>query len=684
VPIMDERGREVLVRSGSPRARRAGARGRARGKVPRGVRIDVRRTSARQALVASNDAVTGPHGVGHEPARGAAGRADPTALEAPTARRDAAAAPHRASCLFLTSTGVRFARGGLVIDVEAVDRPPYGQSALVSVHWRGWLCYRRRLNLDDPGQRARFVKNVLLSCRQAGITRFGFVAACVTPAALIRLGQAYQDRRRMHLPVDPAAAKARRATVTAAARRAGALRRDPDILGRVAAAIQANGYAGNVTPAVLAYVALTSRLLERPINLAFVGESSAGKNAILDAARALVPPEAVYMFSAGSPRALLYTPEALQHRVVIFKEADSIPDDGPAASAVRALAQDNEMRYEVTMLSATSGKFETQTITKKGPTGLLTTSTCALAHQLNTRVLVMPVADDEGTTTRKVILAKGKEAAGRTRRRTTDIEAFVAFQRWLTLAGERRVVVPFGAALAQAMPKALELRMRRDFLKILSCVQTIALLRRQGQRQRGPSGEIIATLEDYEFARELLLPCFDTVAAGSISAVIRETVEAIRYDENDVSVSGLAERLGISRQLAWWRVRKAIMGGWLADDAPGSGKPARLRRGKPLPKRSQTLPDAGRVQAAFLGVPDAVPNLYYFEFAEKAAAWSDDFSAAECAVRVKRDVRVVRARLERLFKNGLLVRKRWRRYALPVWVRERLREMQEQESGRGG
>jgi len=43
----------------------------------------------------------------------------------------------------------------------------------------------------------------------------------------------------------------------------------------------------------------------------------------------------------------------------------------------------------------------------------------------------------------------------------------------------------------------------------------------------------------------------------------RETVEAIRYDENNVSVSGLAERLGISRQLAWWRVRKAIKGRWL-------------------------------------------------------------------------------------------------------------------------
>ncbi len=584
--------------------------------------------------------------------------------------------------MFRTATGIRFVRGRLVIDVEAVDRHPDGQRALVGVHWRGWRCYRRQLNLDDPGERARFVKNVLLSCRQAGINRLDVVEACVTPAALIRLGRVYRDRP-VHVPIDPAAEKVRRATVTAAARRAGALRRDPDILARVAAAIQANGYAGNVIPALLVYVALTSRLLERPINLALVGESSAGKNAILDAARAFVPPEAVYLFSAGSPRALLYTPEALHHRVVIFKEADSIPDDGPAASAVRALAQDNEMRYEVTMLSPTSGTFETQTITKKGPTGLLTTSTRALAHQLNTRVLMLPVADDDGTTTRQVILAKGREAAGRTRRRPTDMAAFVAFQRWLTLAGERRVLVPFGAALAEVMPKALDLRMRRDFLKILSCVQTIAVLRGQRRSPRGPRGEIIATIEDYTFARELLLPCFDTVAAGSISAVIRETVEAIRYDENDVSVSGLAERLGISRQLAWWRVRKAMKGGWLADDAPGSGKPARLRRGKPLPARRQTLPEDGRVQAAFLGVPDPVPNAYYFEFAEKAAAWAADFSAAECATRVKREVRVIRGRLERLAQCGLLVRKARRRYALPVWVHERLREMKEQVSGRG-
>jgi hypothetical protein len=53
------------------------------------------------------------------------------------------------------------------------------------------------------------VKNVLLSCRQAGINRLDVVEACVTPAALIRLGRVYRDRP-VHVPIDPAAEKVRR------------------------------------------------------------------------------------------------------------------------------------------------------------------------------------------------------------------------------------------------------------------------------------------------------------------------------------------------------------------------------------------------------------------------------------------------------------------------------------------
>jgi len=110
------------------------------------------------------------------------------------------------------------------------------------------------------------------------------------------------------------------------------------LVDRITGAMRAQGYAGNVDPALTVYLALTSRLLTRPINLALVAASSAGKNRTIDAALRLMPPEAFYKTSASSERALVYSGESFAHRVVVVEEADSIPEEGPAASAIRAIA----------------------------------------------------------------------------------------------------------------------------------------------------------------------------------------------------------------------------------------------------------------------------------------------------------------------------------------------------------
>ena len=69
------------------------------------------------------------------------------------------------------------------------------------------------------------------------------------------------------------------------------------------------------------------------------------------------------------------------------------------------------------------------------------------------------------------------------------------------------MIVPFGEELARLMPKPHDVRVRRDFEKVLSCVKTIALLR-QRQRKQTPRGEIVATIDDYASARELLETSF--------------------------------------------------------------------------------------------------------------------------------------------------------------------------------
>ena len=159
-----------------------------------------------------------------------------------------------------TPTGISLSLDELTIDVDHATNNHYAQRALVSVRSDDRLCYCQRLNLDDPHQRQTFIKKLLLSCEQAGMTddALTLVKDRVTVRLLVELGDACR-RRSTKPPTDLQAEEARR---TAAEQRAGSLLDDPAILTRVGEAIRANGYAGRLEPAQLAYVALTSRLLE--------------------------------------------------------------------------------------------------------------------------------------------------------------------------------------------------------------------------------------------------------------------------------------------------------------------------------------------------------------------------------------------------------------------------------------
>src|SRR5262249_44175924 len=117
-----------------------------------------------------------------------------------------------------------------------------------------------------------------------------------------------------------------------------------DPLGLVADALVAMGYGGALEPALIVYLAVTSRLLKMrqgsmPVHLLLLGVPSAGKSYTLNTVLALLPPEGHHAIDAGSPRVLIYDDADLRHRVLVFGEADSLPagEDNPAASAIRAL-----------------------------------------------------------------------------------------------------------------------------------------------------------------------------------------------------------------------------------------------------------------------------------------------------------------------------------------------------------
>ena len=361
----------------------------------------------------------------------------------------------------------------------------------------------------------------------------------------------------------------------------------PTLIESLCDAIARLGFAGDPRPVLIAFICLTSRLLEEPLNIIYISPSAAGKNAAVDASLPFFPEHARYIVRASSPRALVFTDEVFSHRIVVLTEADSLPEDGSAASAIRSLMSDKEMTYDIVEKGA-DGKMVTRRITKPGPTGLITTSTKPLGEQASTRNLTVTISDTEKQT-RHILHAQADRANGAIP--GIDLGPWINVQHWLELAGERKILVPFSHALADLVP-ANAVRMRRDYPQLLTVIKTIAFLH-QRQRQRDDTGRIIATLDDYSIARWLLEDIFATTTSGGATPAVRDTVAAVGKlveGQSSVSQTELADQMRLSKSTISYRVRAAKRGGWLVDKNLVKGAPAQLVLGSHLPDDS-TLPE---------------------------------------------------------------------------------------------
>jgi hypothetical protein len=380
---------------------------------------------------------------------------------------------------------------------------------------------------------------------------------------------------------------------------AAPIRRLRDPIEAIRAAIIALGYGGDPGPALITYLAASSRLLamrghSMPVHLILVGLPSSGKSYTLKVVLLLLPPEAYHMIDAGSPRILIYDKADLQHRALVFGEVDSLPaeEDNPAASAIRTLLQEHVLRYKVTVRDPSTGEFRVQEIEKPGPTVLLTTGIRRLRAQMDSRLFSLDIPDDH----RHVLQALRTQAALELHGRQEPDPALIAFQRYLQARAPWDVVVPFADVLVEAIgrPNAGP-RIHRDFSRLLSLVKAVTILR-HAHRDMDAQGRYIARTDDYALVYALVGSMYESSVSGA-SDKIRTVVEAVRDlratnpldDEHDgrVTVTRIARHLSITKMAVSRSVRTALENGWLVDTNPqrGRGQPADLRLGDTLPDR---------------------------------------------------------------------------------------------------
>jgi hypothetical protein len=257
------------------------------------------------------------------------------------------------------------------------------------------------------------------------------------------------------------------------------LLRDPKLIDRIAADIAVLGLVGEADNALVAYLAATSRLLERPLAVVVQSGSAAGKSTLTDAVLSLMPAEQRLSVSAMTGQSLFYLGETeLAHKILSIAEAEGA---ARAAYPLKLLQSDGELSIASTGKDPTTGGLVTRTYRSRGPVALfLTTTAPVLADELANRCIVLGVDEDHAQT--RAILAAQRAAqtldgllARHERDRLRALHANA--QRLLEPVA---VVNPLAPTLGFADGRT---RARRDQAKLLTLIQAVALLH-QHQRPR--------------------------------------------------------------------------------------------------------------------------------------------------------------------------------------------------------
>ena len=397
----------------------------------------------------------------------------------------------------------------------------------------------------------------------------------------------------------------------------GELVREPNILERFATDLARSGVAGESRVAKLLYLAVTSRLLQRPVSIAVKGPSSGGKSYLTEQVLSFFPESAYYALTAMSDRALAYSDEPLQHRFLVLYEASGMESDFQTY-LIRSLLSEGKVRYET--VEKTSEGMKPRLIERKGPTGLIVTTTAVRLHPENeTRLLSLTVTDTQDQT-RAVMVALANEAAGD----RPDTNEWQALQVWLEEA-ERRVTVPYAADLAGLIPP-IAVRLRRDFGAILNLIKAHAVLHQAG-RGRDEEGRIVAAVEDYAHVRELVADLVSDGLGATVSETVRETVEMVRTlkdkTEEPATIAGLAEELRLDKSAVRRRVKSA--GEYLRNLEDRRGRPALFVPGSDLPDDIEILPDPATLGAGSeAGVQGGIRTNFFSEADSDAGKENSD------------------------------------------------------------
>ena len=254
-----------------------------------------------------------------------------------------------------------------------------------------------------------------------------------------------------------------------------ALLRDPLLAERIVADVEAIGVVGEGTNALVGYLAMVSRLLDRPLAILIQSTSAAGKSTLMDALLSLMPENERVHYSAMTGQSLFYIGEGdLKHKILAIAEEEGVRQ---AAYALKLLQSQGELTIASTGKDPTTGKLVTSEYRVEGPVMLcLTTTAIDIDEELLNRCLVLTINE----TAEQTAAIQARQRSSRTlaglQANVRSGQVLAAHRAAQSLLRPLAVVNPFAESLTFASDRV---RLRRDHVKYLALIDAIALLHQQ-------------------------------------------------------------------------------------------------------------------------------------------------------------------------------------------------------------
>ncbi len=282
--------------------------------------------------------------------------------------------------------------------------------------------------------------------------------------------------------------------------------KDPAFLFRIGQQIGQIGIVGEEKNRLTLFLAALTKDSKKSVSVLIKGPTSSGKNNLIRAVVALLPPEWVVVRSGLTKQALAYGSESLTGKILYLYEYRGGRD---AQLLTRLLQSEGNLLHEHTVNDG--GGRKTQVAHREGNPVILTTCTDERVYDDDETRFLSSRADASAAQTRSVLRSKfERQMPG------SDSVPVSVWQEACRILSREKVEYFYPDWLRQVgelIPSG-EPRARRDADRFLSFLEAVTRCRSFSDGRREKSNPIQINLADYAVAYEILSDAFSSTYRG--------------------------------------------------------------------------------------------------------------------------------------------------------------------------